>query len=103
LRRDGLIVSGHVFHPGHEDLHGVTVLIEGRSGRAYVGRYHEAAERGVVMHDVGVHDPAESAALPRDAWLARQLKFGVRVEHKHYVVPGDEVGDIRRLADLDAS
>ncbi|MBA2626943.1 MAG: hypothetical protein H0U85_02950 [Gemmatimonadales bacterium] len=92
-------MAGPVFHPGHEDLHGITVLVAGKSGRSYVGRYHEQAERGVVMHDVGVHDPA-SESLDRQTWLARQLRFGVKVDHKHFIVPSDEVGGITRLADL---
>lgn len=76
------------------------MLVEGRSGRAYVGRYHETGEQGVVMHDVGVHDPASAPALGRGAWLAQQLKFGIRVDHKQFVVSGDEVAGISRLADL---
>jgi hypothetical protein len=92
-------VSGHVFHPGHEDLHGVTVVVEGASGRTYVGRYHERGSRGVVMPDVGVHDPS-TAAADRTAWLARIMKFGVPPEHKQLIVPEAEAGTITRLADL---
>lgn len=91
-------MSGHVFHPGHEALHGVTVVLSGASGRTYVGRYHERAERGVVLHDVGVHDPA-SAALGREEWLARQKKFGIAVDHRTLVVPDAEAGELRRLAE----
>ena len=92
-------MTGHVFHPGHEELHGVTVVVSGRSGRTYVGRYHEQGERGVVMHDVGVHDPA-AVDTDREAWLARQLKFGIRIDQKQLVVPTDEVTGIRRLAEV---
>lgn len=88
-------MTGHVFHPGHEELHGVTVLVTGTTGRSYLGRYHEQAERGVVMHDVAVHDAGSTIAL--DAWLARQHKFGVKVEHKQFVVPAAEVAEIRRF------
>ncbi len=62
-------MSGHVFHPGHEELHGVTVVVEGASGRTYVGRYHERVERGIAMRDVATHDPA-AAPHDREAWLA---------------------------------
>ena len=55
---EGVELSGHVFHPGHEELHGITVVLDGVSGRTYVGRYHERTERGLLLHDVGVHDPA---------------------------------------------
>jgi hypothetical protein len=92
-------MSGHVFHPGHEELHGVTVVVAGASGRTYVGRYHERIPRGIVMHDVGIHDP-EAAAEGRDAWIARQLKFGVRVDHRHLVVPTDEAGTITPLGEF---
>ena len=89
-------MSGHVFHPGHEALHGVTVVLAGASGRTYVGRYHERGDRGVVLHDVGVHDPA-SSAVPREEWLARQMQFGIKVDHRTLVVPDAEAGEVRRL------
>jgi hypothetical protein len=91
-------MSGHVFHPGHEELHGVTVVLTGASGRTYVGRYHERGDRGVVLHDVGVHDPA-ATPLGREEWLARQMKFGITVEHRMLVVPEAEAGEVRRLAE----
>lgn len=92
-------MTGHVFHPGHEELHGVTVVVDGSSGRAWVGRYHERTERGVLLHDVAVHDPA-TATLPREAWLKRLRKFGVRVDVRHLVIPGADAISIRRLADV---
>lgn len=94
-------MSGHVFHPGHEELHGVTVVVEGSSGRSWVGRYHERTERGILLHDVAIHDPA-SATLPRSAWLERLLKFGVKVDAKHVVIPDAESAKVRRLVEAGA-
>ncbi len=94
-------MSGQVFHPGHEELHGVTVVVEGASGYTWVGRYHERTDRGVVLHDVAVHDPA-TASHPRQAWIARLLKFGVRVDAKHLVIPTPETLRITRLTEFDA-
>ncbi len=90
--------TGHVFHPGHEELHGVTVVVEGASGRTYVGRYHERVERGIAMRDVATHDPG-TAGQDRDTWLARLRKFGVPPEQKFLVIPSGEAGPIRRLAE----
>jgi hypothetical protein len=88
-----LRVSGHVFHPGHDDLHGTTVIIAGASGRTYVGRWHERDARGVVMRDVAIHDPA-AAPLDRHEWLARQRRFGVAATEKYLLLPNDEAGDV---------
>ena len=86
-------MSGHVFHPGHEELHGVTVVVAGASGKTYLGRYHERGARGVVLRDVAVFDPtADQDGL--DAWLARQRKFGVQAVHRALVLPEDEAGEI---------
>ncbi len=93
-------MSGHVFHPGHEALHGITVVLDDRDGRTYVGRYHEATPRGVMLHDVAVRE-AGAAALDREAWLKRQLKFGVQVTHRTLLVPQEAaVGPLTRLTDL---
>ena len=87
-------MSGHVFHPGHDELHGVTVVVSGASGRTYLGRWHERGARGITMHDVAVHDPAANPAT-LDAWLARQEKFGVAATERFLIVPDDEAREVR--------
>lgn len=90
-------MSGHVFHPGHDDLHGITVVLEAASGKTYVGRWHERGEKGVVLHDVATHDPA--GGLSRDDFLARTLKFGVRPEQKTVLV-SEALLSVRKLAEI---
>ena len=91
-------MSGHVFHPGHEALHGVTVVVESDAGRTWVGRYHERNERGVMLRDVATHDAATSN-LSRDAWIERQINFGIQAESGHLLVPSDQATRIVRLMD----
>jgi len=91
-------VSGHVFHPGHEALHGVTVVVEGASGRTWVGRYHETNERGVVLRDVALHDPS-TATLSRGAWIERLRRFGIQVQEPLVILPRKEAGPITQLSD----
>ena len=86
-------MSGLVFHPGHDELHGVTVVITGTSGRTYLGRWHEKGARGVTMRDAAIHDPA-SNPLPLDLWLAKQRKFGVAATERHLIVPAEEAGAV---------
>ena len=64
-------MSGHVFHPGHSELHGITVVVETNGSLTYVGRYDSEDERGVHMLDVGVHEA-----------LRRRLPGRVRSEER---------------------
>jgi hypothetical protein len=91
-------MTGHVFHPGHSELHGITVVLETHGSRTYVGRYDREDERGVHMLDVGIHEA--TADGPKDEYLKRSAKFGVRSNHPHVVVPSDQVARITRLGEL---
>jgi hypothetical protein len=90
-------MSGHVFHPGHAELHGITVVVETRGPRTYVGRFDTEDARGVHLLDVGVHD--DGPELSREDYIRKSAKFGVRSEHKHLVVPTGEVARITRLGE----
>jgi hypothetical protein len=91
-------MSGHVFHPGHAELHGITVVVETRGARIYVGRYDSEDASGVHMLDVGVHDP--SATLSKEEYIRKSAKFGVRTDHKHVIIPADQVARITRLGEI---
>lgn len=91
-------MPGHVFHPGHAELHGVTVVLDTSDGRTIVGRYHDT-ENGVVrLHDVAVHDGV--GGVSREEFLQRTLKFGVRTEHKFLPVPAETVTAMRPLNEI---
>jgi len=87
-------MSGHVFHPGHSELHGITVVLEAADELVYVGRYHEETPRGVLLHDVAEH---RGGGEGRQEFIRKTLKFGVRAQHPHVVVP---TGDVRRVVRL---
>ncbi len=86
-------MSGMVLHPGHDELHGTTVIVTGASGRLYVGRWHEQQPRGVVMKDATVLEPAGEEE--HAARLARLAKFGIPPEHRLLVVPPEEFAGVR--------
>ena len=74
------------------------MVVDGASGRLWVGRYHETNDRGVVMHDVAIHDPAINP-MPRAAWIERLRKFGIRVDEPLVILPLQEAGPITRLTE----
>src|SRR3954463_1547269 len=79
-------MTGHIFHPGHAELHGITVVVETTGSRTYVGRYDSEDDRGVHMLDVGVHDQNRDG-VSKEEYVRKSAKFGIRSEHKHLVVP----------------
>lgn len=89
---------GLVFHPGHEELHGITVVVRGSSGRTYVGRYHERTAHGLALQDVAVHDPA--GGIDRETWLSRLTRFGIPVAHRRVDLPLSEIGTLSRLSEV---
>ncbi|HEY4320521.1 MAG TPA: hypothetical protein VGM77_05015 [Gemmatimonadales bacterium] len=90
-------MTGHIFHQNRDELHGVTVVLSGKSGKTYLGRWHERGPRGVTLRNVAIHDP-DHDATDLVAWLARQEKFGVAATEQHLIVPADEAGDVRVFA-----
>ena len=91
-------MSGHVFHPGHETLHGITVVLETTGPVTIVGRYDKKDEHGVHLLNVSLHD-ATSDAESRQEFLDRSNRFGIRVDRPHLLVPEKEVKQIVRLAE----
>jgi hypothetical protein len=73
-------------------------VVETHGSRTYVGRYDSEDERGVHMLDVGIHDA--EANVSKDEYLRKTAKFGVRSDHRHLIVPADQVTRIIRLAEL---
>ncbi len=91
-------MTGHVFHPGHHELHGITVIVETVGTRVYVGRFDSQDDAGVHLNDVGVFDSATGGS--KADYLQRSARFGIRAEHKHLLVPSQDVATITRLAEL---
>jgi hypothetical protein len=92
-------MTGFVLHPGHHELHGITVVVETVGPLTYVGRFDTQDERGVYLLNVAVHDRSDSGPT-LDEFLARTRKFGVKAAQKHLVLPPDQVVRIRLLAEV---
>ena len=89
-----------MFHHGHHELHGVTVVVETAGALTYVGRFDTEDQAGVHLLDVGVYDAASSNGT-RDDFVRRSARFGVRSDRKHLIVPRADVSRITRLGDIE--
>jgi hypothetical protein len=94
-------VTGHVFHPGHQELHGITVVLETKD-QLYVGRYDRQDELGVHMIGVSIFDPSQDPMTSAE-FLDRTARFGVRVDRPHLVIPTEKVHGITPLGSLGSS
>jgi hypothetical protein len=89
------IVTGFVFHPGHDAWHGQTVVIYTQGARTIVGRWDAVQEGKVLVRDAAVHEDPST----REAWVARLREYGVPVEHRILRFPESEVARVVRLRD----
>jgi hypothetical protein len=79
-------------------LHGITVVVETNGPLTYIGRYDSEDAHGVHVLDVGVHD--ESVGGTKDEYVRKSAKFGIRPDHKHLIIPTEQVVRITRLGSL---
>jgi hypothetical protein len=92
-------MAGHVFHPGHHELHGITVVVHAQDSRILIGRFDRQDESGVYLIGVSIYDPADSP-MPSSEFLTRSAKFGVRVDRPHLIIPTSDVRTITPLGSL---
>jgi hypothetical protein len=90
-------MPGHVFHPGHAELHGITVVVETQGARTYIGRYDSEDDRGVHLLDVGIHEA--EGGITKQEYIKRSARFGIRSEQRHVIVPSSQVLRITRLGE----
>ena len=91
-------MGGHVFHPGHDEWHGQTVVVFTGGSLTVVGRWDAVQEGTLLMRDAAVHD-AEASEESREDWIARLAKYGIPNEHGTYTLPHTEVDRVTRLRD----
>ena len=87
-----------VFHPGHDELHGKTVVVYTSGTRTFIGRWGEKRGGAVHMMGVAVHESGASEDS-RDEWVARMKKFGFPIDHDAAAIPEDEVEKVVHLSD----
>jgi len=86
-------MSGFVFHPGHDEWHGQTVVVYTKDARVIAGRWDAVNAGELLVRDAAVHDDPAS----RDAWIAEVKQYGIPVQHRTFVLPYADVERVVRL------
>jgi hypothetical protein len=90
--------SGAVFHPGHHDLHGITVIVFTRGPRTLVGRFDAEEGEHITLNGVALHEEG-TGSTGRDAWLMHTKTYGVAVMAPRAMVPREDVVRIVKLGE----
>lgn len=88
-------MSGFVFHPGHDEWHGQTVVIYTKGSRTIAGRWDAVQAGELLMRDAAVHEDLAT----RESWVAEVKQYGIPVAHPTLVLPHAEVERVVRLRD----
>ena len=87
------------FHNDKGELHGITVVVETKGPRVYVGRCDTETGEGIVLLDADHHDDGEGGKTTGD-YLRFAARYGIFKKHDRVSVPRAEIRKITPLGKL---
>jgi hypothetical protein len=87
------------FHHGKGDLHGITVVVDTRGPRVWVGRCDVVTDEGVLLLDADAHEEGPDGPTKAE-WVGRAARVGVWKRWDRVLVPAAEVASVRRLGEV---
>lgn len=92
------------FHEDKGELHGITVVVDLKDSRLFVGRCDTVTPESVILFEAAQHDEHEPGPdgrqVTKQAYIARAARIGFWKKHDRVIVPLEDVASIRPLADL---
>jgi len=89
------------FHHGRSELHGITVVVDTRGPKVFVGRCDDLDEHEVILLDADVHEDGANGRSKND-WVREAARWGVWKKMDRVVIPRAEVASVVRLGDIAA-
>jgi len=83
-------MSGAVFHPGHDDYHGLTVVLYTSGPRTFIGRWDQVMDGMIRMVGATLHEATEGGK-DLATWVQETKIYGVPPEYPQLMVPQAEV------------
>ena len=91
-------MSGATFHPNHDELHGITVVIHTSTPRTFIGRWDQEEAGMIRILQATMHE-GESSSQPKDDWVAHTKKYGVPSDFPQLTIPREDVTEVTPLRD----
>ncbi|MGD8698058.1 MAG: hypothetical protein PVJ43_02135 [Gemmatimonadales bacterium] len=89
------------FHSGKGHLHGITVVVDTKGPRVYIGRCWEMDDRRIVLVDVDEHADGQDGRSKRD-FIRQAAKVGVWKKHERVVLAHEQVDSVAPLGAIRA-
>lgn len=87
------------FHKDKSALHGITVVVDTKGPKVYVGRCDDEDGQQVILVDADVHEDGQNGKS-KQQYVERAAKFGVWKKLDHVVIPRAEVVSMTKLGDV---
>ena len=87
------------FHHDKGELHRITVVVDTKGPRLFVGRCDEMDEERIILLDADVHEE-EAGGTSKEEYLKKAAQFGVWKKHDRIEIPRGEVASVRRLGEI---
>jgi iron-sulfur cluster assembly protein len=87
------------FHQDKSALHGITVVVDTKGPKIYVGRCDDEDDQQVILVDADVHEDGQNGRT-KQQYVERAAKFGVWKKLNHIVIPRAEVASMVKLGEI---
>lgn len=87
------------FHHDKHQLHGITVVVDTKGPRVFVGRCDDIDDDHVILLDADVHQDGEGGRSKHE-YLQQAAQYGVWKKHDRLEIPLSEVATVVRLGDV---
>lgn len=89
------------FHDDKGELHGITVVVDTKGSKVFIGRCDTMNDQGIILLDADEHEDGTDGKSKED-YIKKAAKFGTWKKHDHVVVSQDEIASVKPLGELAA-
>lgn len=87
------------FHHDKGELHGITVVVDTKGSKVYVGRCDILIDKHIILNDVDEHEDGFEGKSKQE-YIKTAAKFGTWKKHDRLIVPREEISSIKPLGEF---
>ena len=87
------------FHQDKGELHGITVVVDTKGPKVFIGRCWDMDDENVVLLDADEHEDGQDGRS-KDQYVRRAAKVGIWKKHDRVMIPLMVVASVKRLGEI---